>query len=67
MILTERANVSMPRDTLAEARKRWPETRELPNGRLVRFMAAIALGKSRAEALAFTRDARIIDRPPMTS
>jgi hypothetical protein len=66
MILTERANVSMPRDMLAEARQRWPETRELNNGRLMRFLAAIALGKNRADALALTRDARIIDRPIQT-
>jgi hypothetical protein len=66
MILTEHASTAMPRTALAEARERWPEVREMPNGRVVRFAFALALGKTRAEALAFTRDARIIDRPIQT-
>jgi hypothetical protein len=66
MILTEPASITMPRAALAEARERWPEVREMPNGRVMRFAFALAIGKSRAEALAFTRDARIIDRPMTT-
>lgn len=56
---TTQTSINVPKSMLAEARDRWPATRDMSTGRVLRFALALAVGRSEDEAVAATRDARI--------
>ena len=64
---TAKTSLYVPSSALADARERWPVTRDMSDGRLLRFALALALGKPESEALAATRDARIVTRTTQTT
>lgn len=56
---TKMIGTKIPLPMLIETRERYPETRDMSDGRLLRFALALALGKTRHDAVTATRDARI--------
>jgi hypothetical protein len=57
---TERVSVAVPKTAIARARETYPDTRYMSAGRLLRYALAKALGATDTEALAATRDARLL-------
>lgn len=59
MITTERTTAMIPKDMLAEARETWPELRDMPSSRIMRFALAYALTNGDVKrAILATRDPR---------
>jgi hypothetical protein len=58
MSLTTPTKTRVPDATMAVARERWPATRDMTSGRILRYALALALGATEAEALAATIDPR---------
>jgi hypothetical protein len=56
---TVQTTVKVPKPMLESAHERWPE---MSNGQILRYALARALGGSESDALAATRDARIVTR-----
>lgn len=63
----ERASIKVPRVLIEQAHERFPLTRDMSPGRMLRFALAKALGMSDADAMRATLDARVgTSREPRT-
>ena len=68
MITTEQTTIMVPKDMLSEARKAWPECKDLSVARILKFALAYALTDGDKErAITATRDARIGTKRTPTS